>query len=259
MTTLHGTDITLVGSDPSYTETVAFCIDQSDGVTAVSNSLKADTCALLGITREITVIPNFLDGARFARAAACRDVPGGQAAHRAHLQLQAGETHRRGGGRLRARARSRCPRRSCWWGGARARAGASAAARAGLDADVEYAGERLDIVDVLSAGRCVPAAVGDRELRPGRARGHGLRGAGRGLARRRPARGDRRRRHRFLHAPDDIDGMAASIMRLVGDPALHARIAAAARRSPSIGSPRRGSCRCTKPRMRRCPAVQSSQ
>ena len=40
MTTLHGTDITLVGSDPSYTETVAFCIDQSDGVTAVSESLQ---------------------------------------------------------------------------------------------------------------------------------------------------------------------------------------------------------------------------
>ena len=41
ITTLHGTDITLLGSDPSYSETVAFSIDQSDGVTAVSDSLQA--------------------------------------------------------------------------------------------------------------------------------------------------------------------------------------------------------------------------
>jgi L-malate glycosyltransferase len=61
ITTLHGTDITLLGSDRSYTETVAFCIDQSDGVTAVSNSLKADTCRELAVTSDIRVIPNFLN------------------------------------------------------------------------------------------------------------------------------------------------------------------------------------------------------
>ncbi len=61
ITTLHGTDITLLGSDPSYSETVAFCIQQSDGVTAVSESLKADTQRELGVDREIRVIPNFLD------------------------------------------------------------------------------------------------------------------------------------------------------------------------------------------------------
>src|SRR5690606_3102298 len=61
ITTLHGTDITLLGSDRSYSETVAFCIQQSDGVTAVSESLRADTVRELGITREIRVIPNFLD------------------------------------------------------------------------------------------------------------------------------------------------------------------------------------------------------
>ncbi len=61
ITTLHGTDITLLGSDPSYSETVAFCIQQSDGVTAVSESLKADTHRELGVDHEIRVIPNFLD------------------------------------------------------------------------------------------------------------------------------------------------------------------------------------------------------
>ena len=61
ITTLHGTDVTLIGSDPSYSETAAFCIDQSDGVTAVSNSLREDTYRELPVHTEIEVIPNFLD------------------------------------------------------------------------------------------------------------------------------------------------------------------------------------------------------
>ena len=61
ITTLHGTDITLVGRGPSYAETVAFSIEQSDAVTAVSESLKHDTLRVLSVHREIDVIPNFLD------------------------------------------------------------------------------------------------------------------------------------------------------------------------------------------------------
>jgi N-acetyl-alpha-D-glucosaminyl L-malate synthase BshA len=67
VTTLHGTDITLVGSDPSYTRVVAFSIEQSHAVTAVSDSLRADTVAALGVRRPIAVIPNFLDCARYRR------------------------------------------------------------------------------------------------------------------------------------------------------------------------------------------------
>lgn len=59
--TLHGTDITLVGNDPSYSEIVAYSIEQSDVVTAVSESLKDDTRKELRVTRPIRVIPNFLD------------------------------------------------------------------------------------------------------------------------------------------------------------------------------------------------------
>jgi N-acetyl-alpha-D-glucosaminyl L-malate synthase BshA len=61
VTTLHGTDITLVGNDPSYSEIVAFSIDQSDRVTAVSQSLRESTLTELGVTSDIRVIPNFLD------------------------------------------------------------------------------------------------------------------------------------------------------------------------------------------------------
>jgi N-acetyl-alpha-D-glucosaminyl L-malate synthase BshA len=67
ITTLHGTDITLVGRDPSYAETVAFSIGQSDRVTAVSESLKCDTDRVLAVEREIVVIPNFLDCAVYRR------------------------------------------------------------------------------------------------------------------------------------------------------------------------------------------------
>ena len=61
VTTLHGTDITLVGSDPSFSEIVAFSIEKSDGVTAVSESLRQATRRELASARDIVVIPNFLD------------------------------------------------------------------------------------------------------------------------------------------------------------------------------------------------------
>ena len=67
VTTLHGTDITLVGSDPSYARAVAFSIEQSHGVTTVSESLKADTIKSLGVRHEIRVIPNFLDCTEYRR------------------------------------------------------------------------------------------------------------------------------------------------------------------------------------------------
>lgn len=67
VTTLHGTDITLVGRDPSYEPVVTFSINQSDGVTAVSNDLKKETLEHFKITRHIEVIPNFIDLARFKK------------------------------------------------------------------------------------------------------------------------------------------------------------------------------------------------
>ncbi len=61
VTTLHGTDITLVGSHPFYKPAVTFSINKSDAVTAVSQSLKDDTLRLFNITNEINVVPNFID------------------------------------------------------------------------------------------------------------------------------------------------------------------------------------------------------
>lgn len=61
VTTLHGTDITLVGSHPFYNPAVTFSINHSDRVTAVSESLKNDTINLFDIKKKIDVIPNFVD------------------------------------------------------------------------------------------------------------------------------------------------------------------------------------------------------
>lgn len=66
VTTLHGTDITLVGKDPSFEPVITFCLNESDAVTAVSESLKRDTYNHFNTTREITVIPNFVHTKRMA-------------------------------------------------------------------------------------------------------------------------------------------------------------------------------------------------
>ncbi|SKB46150.1 N-acetyl-alpha-D-glucosaminyl L-malate synthase BshA [Sphingobacterium nematocida] len=65
VTTLHGTDITLVGKDKSFKPVVTFSINESDGVTTVSESLKKQTLEFFDITRDIEVIPNFIDLNRF--------------------------------------------------------------------------------------------------------------------------------------------------------------------------------------------------
>jgi L-malate glycosyltransferase len=68
ITTLHGTDITLVGSNRTFAPVVEFSINKSDGVTAVSHSLKAETLGLFKINKDIRVIHNFIDFTRFKKS-----------------------------------------------------------------------------------------------------------------------------------------------------------------------------------------------
>ncbi|MFZ4475084.1 MAG: N-acetyl-alpha-D-glucosaminyl L-malate synthase BshA [Saprospiraceae bacterium] len=67
VTTLHGTDITLVGNNSAFAPVVEFSINKSDGVTAVSQNLKEDTLRLFNIQREVKVIYNFIDFGRFKK------------------------------------------------------------------------------------------------------------------------------------------------------------------------------------------------
>ena len=157
VTTLHGTDITLVGSDPSYARVVAFSIERSHAVTAVSESLRADTITALGVRHPITVVPNFLDCSRYRRrfdpALRARLCPGGTEAllvhvsnfrpvKQVHLAIEAFRLVRR---RVRARfvligdgpVRADLERR---------------VADDGLAGDVEFVGEQQDLVPWLSVG-----------------------------------------------------------------------------------------------------------
>lgn len=65
ITTLHGTDITLVGRDQTFAPVVTFSINESDAITAVSTNLKDETYKFFNIDKDIQVIPNFVDTARF--------------------------------------------------------------------------------------------------------------------------------------------------------------------------------------------------
>lgn len=67
ITTLHGTDITLVGRDESYRPVVAFSMNNSDGITSVSESLRQDTLRYFDVKNHIEVIPNFIDFSRFKK------------------------------------------------------------------------------------------------------------------------------------------------------------------------------------------------
>lgn len=65
LVTLHGTDVTVVGKQKQLTSIVGFVLQSCEGVSAVSESLKASSIEVFGLTRDITVIPNFVDAARF--------------------------------------------------------------------------------------------------------------------------------------------------------------------------------------------------
>lgn len=67
ITTLHGTDITLVGRDPSFTPVVTYSLNQSDAITSVSDSLKQETYRQFRVSKDIRVIPNFIDFERFSK------------------------------------------------------------------------------------------------------------------------------------------------------------------------------------------------
>ena len=84
VTTLHGTDITLVGSHPFYKPAVTFSINQSDAVTAVSHSLKEDTERLFDLKKDISVVPNFIDLDKYSNT--FKDCERGMLVHSSHLK-----------------------------------------------------------------------------------------------------------------------------------------------------------------------------
>jgi N-acetyl-alpha-D-glucosaminyl L-malate synthase BshA len=154
VTTLHGTDITLIGADPSYRAVVAFSIEQSHGLTTVSESLRRDTISALGVRRDIKVIPNFLDCGYYRRRRdlALRDrLSPGKAPVIMHMSNF--RPVKRTGVVLDVfeRVRRRMPAKLVFIGDGPDRAATEARVRAsGLSADVTFEGEQRDPVPLLS-------------------------------------------------------------------------------------------------------------
>jgi L-malate glycosyltransferase len=228
VTTLHGTDITLIGGDPSYRPVVAFSIDQSDAVTAVSDSLRQETIASLGIRREIHVIPNFVDCTLYARR---REPPMRERLCRYDgpvlMHMSNFRPVKRAGivfdvfARLRARMRATL----VYVGDGPERAAIEARAQASPYADdVIFEGEQPDPVPMLSCA--------DVFLLPSALESFGM-AALEAMACEVPVIASRvgglpelidDGRTGFLCALDDVDAMTDRASRLISDPELGARM-----------------------------------
>ena len=236
VTTLHGTDITLVGSDHSYAETVAFSIERSDGVTAVSESLRADTCRALGIKRHIEVIPNFLDCKRYRRTDSpalrqryCQDESEKLVIHMSNFRPVK---------RVEAvidvfnRIAATVPARLLLVGdGPDLNKAIDRAEQLGIGGRVEALGEQDQVVPLLS--------ISDLFLLPSQQESFGL-AALEAMACGVPVVASSvgglsevidHGRTGFLHGVDDLDGMAASGIQVLSEPELHAAVAASGRRT----------------------------
>jgi N-acetyl-alpha-D-glucosaminyl L-malate synthase BshA len=233
ITTLHGTDITLLGADRSYKEIVSFSIAQSDGVTAVSESLKADTIREFGRTRDIHVIPNFIDV-----ETACRTDRSALRTSLAlpHEKLVIHVSNFRPVKRVTAvieifkRIHAVVPSRLLMVGDGPDLAEASQCARAAeLGDSVRFLGDQEQVVQLLSTS--------DLFLMPSAQESFGL-AALEAMACEVPVVASRvggvpELVHDgvtgFLCPPDDLTAMADASLRLLTDDALHARMAEAAR------------------------------
>jgi N-acetyl-alpha-D-glucosaminyl L-malate synthase BshA len=237
ITTLHGTDITLIGSDPSYSETVAFSIDRSDGVTAVSESLKSDTYATLPVTSDIRVIPNFLDCEAHHRVHAeplrARLAPRGE---KLVIHVSNFRPVKRADAVIEVfrRIRSSLDARLLLVGdGPDLDKAMRLAGDLGLERSVEALGEQDQILPLLS--------VSDLFLLPSAQESFGL-AALEAMACEVPVVASRvgglpevidHGVTGFLHSPEDLEGMAASGLAILTDPDLALRISTAARTTVS--------------------------
>lgn len=236
ITTLHGTDITLLGNDTSYSETVAFSIDASDGVTAVSESLKADTYKALRVRSDIRVIPNFLDCSQHGRVAvseALRQRICRGRCEKIVIHVSNFRPVKRTDAvvRIFQKIRERLNARLLLVGeGPELDKTLRTAREIGVHDYVDSLGEQDQVQALLS--------ISDVMLLPSEQESFGL-SALEAMACEVPVVASRvgglpevitDGETGFLHPPDDLDAMAASAVRLMTDDALHERIARAGRR-----------------------------
>jgi L-malate glycosyltransferase len=234
VTTLHGTDITLIGNDPSYSQIVSFSIEASDAVTAVSESLRRATRNELGIERELAVIPNFLDCAvhrRLPTEDLRRRFDAGDEGTRIVIHVSNFRPVKRVTEVVRIfdRIQQRVPSRLLLVGdGPELSAAHRTAHELGIAALVHSAGAQQDVLPLLS--------IADVFLLPSAQESFGL-AALEAMACEVPVVASNvgglpevieHGVSGFLHPPDDLDGMAASAIAVLTDADRHRAIAEAA-------------------------------
>ncbi len=227
VTTLHGTDVVLVGNDPSYLPITRFSIEKSDGVTAPSRFLAQATRHNFGITRDIEVIPNFVDTGRFAPPAS---PPAGGPPRIVHSSNFRPLKRVDDVIAVFERVRRARPCRLALLGDGPERPRIEAEVRArGLGDDVTFLGEQLDVVATLRRAHVF--------LLPSETESFGL-AALEALACGVPVVAScagglpevvREGEDGYLLPVGDVDAMADAVGRILDDPALHRRLSAAAR------------------------------
>ena len=238
VTTLHGTDITLVGSDPSFLPLTRFSILASDAVTVPSVWLREATHRYLDVpsTVAIEVIPNFVDSERFSPAPPGATPPGAstsgarQRPRLVHVSNFRAVKRPEDVVQVFARVRAVRPATLLMIGDGPERAATQALAQTlGLAADVHFLGERIDLTEALRGSDVflLPSETESFGLAALEAMACGVpvvASAVGGLAEV-ITHGETG----FLAPLGDVDGMAARVALLLDDPALHARMSHAAR------------------------------
>ena len=234
VTTLHGTDITLVGQDPSFWSITRFSVEKSDGVTAVSEYLREETYRAFQCRRaDIRVIPNFIDPAVFDRGRyechAGTLAPGGE---KIVMHISNFRPVKRVGDVVAAFAgmREHVAARLVFVGDGPERAHArEEVARLGLDEDVVFLGKLESVAELLSCADLflLPSEMESFGLVALEAMASGVpvigtTGSGLGEVVDHDENG-------FLHPIGDVAAMSASGARLLSDSDLWARFSAAAR------------------------------
>lgn len=233
VTTLHGTDITLVGNDPSFLETTRWSIEQSDAVTAVSEDLRRSTLEQFGVKRPVEVVPNFIDPARYQ---AVRESAGARRWARPGEKILLHISNFRPVKRLldvvevfrRVRRQVRCRLVLVGDGPDRAKVEAGCRARGGCD-DIVFIGN-LPVIEEVLVGA-------DVFLLPSQNESFGL-AALEAMSCEVPVVASRvggipevvvDGENGYLYPVGDVDGMAEGVVRILQDDALRVRMGRAGR------------------------------
>jgi N-acetyl-alpha-D-glucosaminyl L-malate synthase BshA len=237
ITTLHGTDITLVGTDPSYFPITKFSIEQSDGITAISHDLRRQTVEVFDVANEIRVIHNFVNCTTYApdpeRRGIERFAPGGEKLL-IHLSNFRPVKRVQDCIRILAEVRKHTNARLLMVGDGPERGPAEHLAwQLGVGKDVEFLGKQNGVERLIRLAHVL--------LMPSEMESFGL-AALEAMACGVPAVGTRvggvpelitDGEDGYLESVGDIAGQSARVVQLLTDDALHARMAAAARKTAS--------------------------